>query len=732
MKAFIVFFSILIASVASAATPQNNPAQKTKVRAEVWQKVTEKSVAQVEVVLDGQWAPDAKLNREAALAQRKVIADTRKNLIAELAGTKYKVLREYDSIPGISLEVGPDALNVLENSTHVKDVYLERLGKSALLESVPLIGGNQAWTAGYDGTGHAVVIVDTGVDGNHTFLSGKVIAAACFSSGSNCPNAQTLETDLGAGVPCTYASLGCGHGTHVAGIAAGLGNTFSGVAKGAKLVPIQVFSRYTGADCSGMNEDPCARLTTQDVRSALDYIYTSLVGTLVYQIASVNLSLQFDPPSGDQASCDGLDADMKAVIDNLREAGIPTVVASGNNSCNGTGCTNAISFPGCISSAVSVGSTNKSDQVSTFSNSAPFLSLVAPGESICSSVPTGTGATCFSTSDFKLDSGTSMSAPHVAGAWAILKQKNPDATVGQILNALQTTGVKITDTRTGANNRVNCRIQIDQALANIPDTVVTLPISSSLAYGINNCGQIVGGEHAGWTGFMTDTKGTYASVVYNGPLEPEGEVDETEATAINNKGEVAGWYCCGYHGDRGFTRDVNGNDSPATWDCYTNEAYGNNDLGQTVGESSAPDGACSGLGYVLNSDGSGQSFDRDIPLDIDNLSRMAGSYEDTSYNSHGFYYDSSGRQQFDYPGAANTVVSGINESGQIVGCYYGSWHSDGHGFLRNPDGTLTQIDIPGAAGTCASGINDSGQVVGYYWDSPNWPNGYHAFVDLSR
>ena len=82
----------------------------------------------------------------------------------------------------------------------------------------------------------------------------------------------------------------------------------------------------------------------------------------------------------------------------------------------------------------------KTDEVSDFSNVSPLLSLLAPGSSILSLVPGGS---------FDIFDGTSMAAPHVAGAWAILKQLTPNATVDQLLVQLQQTGVPITDTRYG-------------------------------------------------------------------------------------------------------------------------------------------------------------------------------------------------------------------------------------------------------------------------------------------
>ena len=125
---------------------------------------------------------------------------------------------------------------------------------------------------------------------------------------------------------------------------------------------------------------------------------------------------------------------MKAAIDNLRSVGIASVISSGND-----GFTDGIGTPGCVSTAIAVGSTTKQDAISSFSNSSPMVELLAPGEAINSSV-TGNG--------FGLKSGTSMAAPHVTGAWAILKQQSPSATVPQILTALSASGLSITDAQT--------------------------------------------------------------------------------------------------------------------------------------------------------------------------------------------------------------------------------------------------------------------------------------------
>ena len=116
-------------------------------------------------------------------------------------------------------------------------------------ESVPLIQGDQAWAAGYDGSGTVVAIVDSGVDRNHAFLGGRVVEEACYSSTnagesqSVCPNGLEEQIGEGAAAPCSLAS--CMQGTHVAGIVAGNGSSagqaFSGVAKNAQIMAVQVF-----------------------------------------------------------------------------------------------------------------------------------------------------------------------------------------------------------------------------------------------------------------------------------------------------------------------------------------------------------------------------------------------------------------------------------------------------------------------------------------------------------
>src|SRR4030095_8102376 len=128
-------------------------------------------------------------------------------------------------------------------------------------------------------------------------------------------------------------------------------------------------------------------------------------------------------------------------------------VASGNDASP-----DAIMFPPASCAAGTGGATSDgsdtsapNDTVPLFSNSASFLNLLAPGTLITSSVPGVVAG----------GSGTSQAAAHVSGAWAMFKEKYPDATVDQVLNKLTTFGAPITDPRNGVTKP---RIQIDAAL----------------------------------------------------------------------------------------------------------------------------------------------------------------------------------------------------------------------------------------------------------------------------
>ncbi|MDR8415257.1 S8 family serine peptidase, partial [Nonomuraea sp. 3-1Str] len=307
-----------------------------------------------------------------------------------------------------------------------------------LAESVPLIGADKTRAAGKTGAGSVVAVLDTGVAVNHPFLKDRVLEEACFSpidadysSTSLCPDGTAQQEGPGAADtdqgPCADPALDCDHGTHVAGIAVGDGTGVTGappagVAPGAELVAIQVFSKFTSEDLCGAGAAPCVLSFTSAQLAGLDKVL-QLKDEGVPLVAA-NLSL-----GGGQytAACDG--DPRKTAIDSLRTAGVATVVAAGND-----GYGTAVAAPACVSSAITVGATTDQDSIAPFSNRGTLLDLLAPGVSIISSIPGNKWASL---------NGTSMAAPHVTGALAVLRQAMPDATLTQLETALKTTGKPI-------------------------------------------------------------------------------------------------------------------------------------------------------------------------------------------------------------------------------------------------------------------------------------------------
>src|SRR6266850_3310897 len=411
----------------------------------------------VELSLPSNRVAERGLSSQARTAYRQEIADTAARVLSRLAKHPHRVLRRYVTTPLMALQVGPAALQELEAAGFpVKRVMEDRIHRPVLWDSVPLIGADQAWAQGFDGTGLVVAVIDSGVDSTHPFLAGKVVEEACYSTTSTtpgqqsttlCPNGAEEQIGPGAGTYCPLELEGCWHGTHVAGIAAGNGTPADlpiwGVGRGASIMAVQVFSQINGFfDCGGA--PPCLGAFTSDILAALERVYELRT---THDFAAVNMSLGGGLFS---ANCD--DEPYKPFIDNLRAAGIATVVASGND-----GSTAQLSAPACVSTAVSVGATTKDDQVAPYSNVTPVLSLFAPGADIISSYPGG---------QFAVASGTSMAAPHVTGAWAILKQARPTASVDEVLQALTDTGLLITDTRAGTG-ATRPRIQVDFALGDL-------------------------------------------------------------------------------------------------------------------------------------------------------------------------------------------------------------------------------------------------------------------------
>lgn len=392
------------------------------------------------------------------------------------AGQGSRLRRAYRSIPMVSMYLTGDEIDALVADPAVADVQLDRPVPPLSDGTIPLIGADILHGGGLTGVGSTVAILDTGVDHEHPMFDGRIVESACFSSNvdgtatSFCPEgAETDTTTADAGDDCPYTGdsetpvAGCGHGTHVAGIAAGssfpdpdTGDILIGVAPGAGIAAAQVFSRFSNSFCSNFGlQSPCALSYASDQIAALDWLYTNRAAL---NLVSANMSL-----GGGSSGAICNDDSRFTVIDNLRAAGVATVISSGNGGFN-----NAVSAPGCIEPAITVGAVDDDDVVAGFSNSATMIDMLAPGVSINSAEPTVDDTL---PGRARSISGTSMATPHVAGAFALLKAANPTATLEEIEIALESTGVPVTESPSGL---VRPRIQVDSAHSALDTTAPML------------------------------------------------------------------------------------------------------------------------------------------------------------------------------------------------------------------------------------------------------------------
>lgn len=404
---------------------------------------------------------------QSAVVARAAIAQAQNRFAPVIAAAGAREITRLQSLPYLVLETPRSGLARLAAEPQVALIAEDTPMAAHLTNSIPLVRADQAQLVA-DGAGASIAILDTGVEASHSFFGGRVIAEACFSTNSAspnttslCPGAQFQVIAAGAAAPCGLS--GCDHGTHVAGIAAGGAVDRRGVAPGASLIAVQVFSRFNSSAQCGATV-PCVLSFTSDQLRALDWLATTEFDP---PLAAVNMSLGFGAFSNVEAcETNGSGVLLKSAIAQLRAQDIVTVASAGNNFNSG-----ALSMPACLSNVVSVGATTTTqpDQVLALSNSAPFLTLLAPGESITSSVPGG---------GFAGKTGTSMAAPHVAGAIALLNSAQPDTPADLVVTLLVDSGVPVTDPRNGLTKpRLDVLAALNRLLAIAPRAY--LPVVSS-------------------------------------------------------------------------------------------------------------------------------------------------------------------------------------------------------------------------------------------------------------
>ncbi len=340
-----------------------------------------------------------------------------------------KVIHKYSTLNIVAVELTPPQLDDLKGNPYVADVVPNRVFHAALNESVPQIRANDTWDIQYHGvniTGvnQTVCILDSGVNYTHPNLAHAYFnnSGYDFCNGVNCNDSYDAD-------PMDEY----GHGTHVAGIIVSNDTTYRGVAPDAKFVPVKVMN----ATGSG---------TTESILAGIDWCVSNATK---YNISVITMSLGSDTLFDSVSSCEGNFSALTSAINNATNAGLVVVAASGND-----GSPSGISAPACIGNVISVGAVDKNDTVADYSNVAPILDVLAPGTNIYSTMIYNSSPElgCYSNSDWCYLSGTSMAAPHVAGAILLMDQYNKMRMGSNLdkdaaLKYLKDYGVNVTDKR---------------------------------------------------------------------------------------------------------------------------------------------------------------------------------------------------------------------------------------------------------------------------------------------
>lgn len=361
-----------------------------------------------------------------------------------------KIKHKYSNFDGFASEVDASELGELRKR-FVDAVFVDDRKYSVSLDfSVPQIGANDSWNlkdngVNLNGSGQTVCIIDTGVNYSHPALGG------CYgnnSANSSCKVIGGYDYVNGDDDPLDDN----GHGTHVSGIVASGDSNYSGVSPGAKIIMIKAMDETGHGD-------------GDDILAGIDWCISN---ASKFNISVISMSL------GDNSTydyyCDTEAGLWDDAINSAVAAGIAVVVSSGNcDEIGQTSCTSGVSFPACIKNATRVGAVNDSDSI--FYMRGSLFELMAPGVGIFSSLIAG---------GFGPMSGTSMSAPHVSGAIALIKQylnlSGQSKSVDEIEDVLNDSGVWIDDSSGSGYNF--SRIDVYEALLSLDNSVPNVTLVS--------------------------------------------------------------------------------------------------------------------------------------------------------------------------------------------------------------------------------------------------------------
>ena len=348
----------------SPAATSNERERVLEERKEAVRQAQEKVFEQLDITVPESKESSIILNENTSLTENSTVLSSEEknhNLLLE---------HQFSILNGFSAHITQEGLQDLINSGMVESISSVKPIKLLLSGSVPLINGNDVWNISSNGlniTGinQAVCVVDTGVDYTHPALGGctnnSFINGECNKviSGWDYGNNDNDPVDVNS------------HGTHVAGIVASNDSTYRGVAPGAKIVALKVFTNAGSG-------------STSNAIAGIDWCISN---SSKFNISIITLSLAVTDANGNEifysSNCDSADTSgLARTLSKGAAFGIFVDASSGN-----AGNSSGITSPACGENVTSVGSVTKSDAISGY-NAASILDLLAPGSSIISTTPT--------------------------------------------------------------------------------------------------------------------------------------------------------------------------------------------------------------------------------------------------------------------------------------------------------------------------------------------------------
>ncbi|MEP0774550.1 MAG: S8 family serine peptidase [Acidobacteriota bacterium] len=389
-----------------------------------------------------------------------------RELSAELATTGMAVFERYSHLPVLAIRLQAAAIPALAADPRIESLEPNRTASAMRTEGKALMNVPALHGAGLTGSGVGIAILDTGVDYTHSELS--PVGTKTIKLWDAINNDDDPMDDEG-------------HGTGVAGIAAGSAN---GVAPAATIVAIKVLNA-SGSGSSSQILNGLNRLIAQVT-----------TGGNPYNVRVANLSLggYYQAAGEDGVPAQPCDADSPSLytaFQSLTGAGVLVISAAGNG-----GCKTGVAWPGCLSNSMAIGAV-----IDANIGGASFGKGQCTGDEGCSMSSTAAGMiACYSDSGVQLDAlapshcatttrrtsglvgcfgGTSAAAPYAAGVAALLSQ-GASATPAQVRAAIAGTGSLVQDDR---NNVIRPIIDASVARARLtgacsPPTPPVAPTSS--------------------------------------------------------------------------------------------------------------------------------------------------------------------------------------------------------------------------------------------------------------